>query len=87
MGAVNVAVGRLDGALRVRWAEDPGLDGLEEGDEIVAVDGVPVDELDGREVLQMLQGPVGTSVEVELARDDDTGLQTVTLQRRFVDPG
>lgn len=59
------------GALLVREAPE-GMSGarggLQEGDEIVAIDGADVRGADRAEIHRRLQGPVGTLVELSVVR-------------------
>jgi len=59
-----------DGVLiRAVWKDSPAeLSGLRTGDVIVRVDGVPIAGMDEAEALELLRGPVGTRVDVSVAR-------------------
>lgn len=64
-----------DGMLVVQVHPDTPADemGLMEGDLIVEVDGVPTDELDTRDFVSMMTGPVGTEVDFVIGWDGDSG--------------
>lgn len=50
--------------------EGPALDaGLREGDRIVAIDGVSIEDLPLREIVHRLRGEVGTHVALDVVRD------------------
>ena len=55
--------------------------GMRAGDRIVAVDGEDVSRADQGEVSSRLKGPIGTSVNITVRREDDDG-QTVTRDLR-----
>lgn len=77
--------GSWEGGIHARmgWSESGGLRvievpegpareaGLEVDDVIVAIDGVPIDDLPQREVVAMLRGPVGTLVQLTVRRGDE----------------
>jgi len=46
--------------------------GLEVGDQVVAIDGAPVADMAGEEVVRRLRGPVASKVRLTLRRGDAT---------------
>lgn len=81
-GSIGAVLGRrADGRLFVRDApvERSGAQaGLSIGDEIVAVDDVPVTGLDAAAIQRSLRGPVGTTVRLRVARDGEEITVVVT---------
>jgi C-terminal processing protease CtpA/Prc len=46
--------------------------GLREGDEVLSIDGKPVDDLSPQEVHKRLKGPIGTTVTLVVSRHGET---------------
>ena len=61
--------------------------GLEQGDVIVEVNGLPTDELSVDEFVQTMTGPEGSEVEftIEYPGDEGPELQTLRVTRKFLD--
>jgi hypothetical protein len=77
-GGIGIALQQLDDggfvAQRV-YSGTPAFDaGLEAGDRIVEVDGLPTDTLTLDEFLDVMTGPEGTQVEFYVEAEGDTGL-------------
>ncbi|MFT4975912.1 MAG: hypothetical protein ACI8S6_001805 [Myxococcota bacterium] len=69
------------------WPGTPASEmGLETGDIITAVDGLPASALTMDEFIEVMTGPVGTDVEFELSYFGDTGLlmDSMTLTRAWL---
>lgn len=69
------------------WPGTPAaLMGLQSGDVITAVDGLPSSALTMDEFIEVMTGPEGTEVEFELSYFGDTGLMfdTMTLTRAWL---
>lgn len=84
MGAIGVRIGRREGAIRVLAVlpdSGAGAAGIVTGDQIVHVGARPVQGMAVGDVLGLLRGPAGTSVEVVLARDPATSL---AVERRAI---
>ena len=62
-------------------------EGLQPGDVIVSVDGLPTSALETDEFVQVMTGPEGTEVVFVLAYEDDTGAveEEVTITRAVLD--
>jgi len=86
-GGMQFAFARHERGIEIRWSGSPDLDGLEVGDIITAIEGVPVEEIGIEDAARMLLGPEGTTVLVQVLTEQDTGVVEVELQRRFVDAG
>lgn len=84
-GAMQLAFERVDQGLFVRWSPSPAVDGIAEGDIIVAIAGTPVTDLTAQEAVELLRGPVGTAVPVEVLGEGDTGVTVRELVRRAID--
>ena len=70
------------------WPGTPAAEmGLQSGDIITAVDGLPSVTLTMDEFIEVMTGPVGTEVEFALAYDADTGLveEAITLTRGWLE--
>ena len=70
---VGVEVAKIDGAIRVITpiAGSPAArSGIQSGDEIIAVDGDPLDGGRLKDALAMLHGQVGSKVTISVLRDD-----------------
>jgi carboxyl-terminal processing protease len=61
-----------------------GEKGLKAGDHIVRIDGQSVDGLAPEAITTKLQGKAGSTVELEVAFDEESGTQTVKLVRQAV---
>src|SRR5580704_4908461 len=76
-GSVGAILGKdvHDGRLYVREVP-PGLSaavaGIRDGDEVIAIDGVPVGDMSPAEVHKRLEGDVGTKVVLLLVRGGET---------------
>jgi carboxyl-terminal processing protease len=77
MGSVGAMLGKdvHSGRLFVREVP-PGMAaaaaGIRDGDEVIAVDGVPVGEMSPAEVHQRLEGEVGSKVLLLVVRNGET---------------
>ncbi len=70
------------------WPGTPAAEmGLEAGDIITEVDGLPSSALTMDEFIQVMTGPVGTDVDFALAYEEDTGIteEVVTLTRAWLE--
>lgn len=85
-GGMRLGFGHHEQGLVVRWAGAPEHDGLQVGDVVTTIDGIDAAGLPAEEVVEMLVGPVGSTVAVEVLSVDDTGLIELDLERRFLDP-
>ncbi len=56
---------------------------MHEGDYLVAMDGVPVDQLEVGQVSKMAMGPNGSTVTLEFLRADHSETYTVVVKRHF----
>ena len=89
-GGLGVQVAWDGGAIRVQRVI-PGtpaaLQGLEAGDRIVEVDGVPVGELGVQGFIARMTGPEGTDVHFVLEYEDEEGVieEEVAITRAFFD--
>lgn len=88
-GSIGAVLGRrADGRVFVRDApsERSGAQaGLAVGDELVAVDDVPVAKLDAAAIQRALRGPVGTGVRLRVARDGEE-ITVVVTRAPFAPP-
>lgn len=88
-GGLGVQIQQHDEGVEVVrvWPGTPAADmGLQAGDVITAVDGLPASALTMDEFIEVMTGPEGTEVEFELSYDGDTGLlfDTMTLTRAWL---
>lgn len=89
-GGLGVQIAWDGGAIRVDRVF-PGtpaaLEGLEAGDRIVEVDGVPVTELGLEGFVQAMTGPEGTDVHFVLEYEDEEGViaEELAITRAFFD--
>jgi carboxyl-terminal processing protease len=70
------------------WPGTPAAEmGLEAGDIITEVDGLPSSALTMDEFIQVMTGPVGTDVDFALAYEEDTGMteEVITLTRAWLE--
>jgi hypothetical protein len=70
------------------WPGTPAAEmGLEAGDIITEVDGLPSSALTMDEFIQVMTGPVGTDVSFALAYEEDTGIteEEITLTRAWLE--
>ncbi len=77
VGSVGALLGKdvRTGRLFVREvppAMSAAASGLRDGDEVLAIDNVPVHEMSPKEVHQRLQGKIGTTVSLLVSRDGQT---------------
>lgn len=71
---IGIEVGMEDGMFRVVAPIDDtpaAAAGIESGDLIIKIDGKPTSNLSMMDVVEMLRGKVGTTVELTLVRNDD----------------
>ena len=84
-GGIGVTMGFKDSKVTIISVLDdtPGQHaGLEAGDEIMAVDGTPVSEMQPEEVAMHIRGEVGTKVVLTIERDGET--QDYTIERATI---
>lgn len=81
-GGLGVQIRRQDGVIvvaRVIPGSPAEAMGLEEGDLIVEVDGLPTEALELDEFIEVMTGPAGTDVEFTVGYDGDTGWEEEPL--------
>ena len=81
-GGLGVLIEPHDEGISVArvWPGTPAAEmGLQSGDIITAVDGLPAAVLTMEEFIEVMTGPVGTDVEFDLLYDADTGFTTEQL--------
>jgi len=61
--------------------------GLQAGDRILAIDDLPASDLTVPEVLPLLRGEAGSTVQLTIARPGQPSTDHVTVVREVVDPG
>ncbi len=76
IGSIGVRARREPTSGRVFLLDVPeGLGGasagLEPGDEVLAIDGIPVAELTARSFSRVVRGPIGTRVRLTIRRGED----------------
>lgn len=79
-GGIHARLGWMPGRLRVVQvpARGPAAQaGLQPGDELVSIDGVPVDLMSLERATQTLRGPVGSQVTLEVRRHGELLRATV----------
>ena len=84
-GGIGVTMGFKDSKVTIISVLDdtPGQNaGLEAGDEIMAVDGTPVSEMQPEEVAMHIRGEVGTDVVLTIKRGDET--KDYTIERATI---
>ena len=84
-GGIGVTMGFKDSKVTIISVLDdtPGQNaGLEAGDEIMAVDGTPVSEMQPEEVAMHIRGEVGTNVVLTIKRGDET--KDYTIERATI---
>ena len=84
-GGIGVTMGFKDSKVTIISVLDdtPGQHaGLEAGDEIMAVDGTPVSEMQPEEVAMHIRGEVGTDVILTIKRGDET--KDYTIERATI---
>ncbi|MCB5724037.1 S41 family peptidase [Mitsuokella jalaludinii] len=84
-GGIGVTMGFKDSKVTIISVLDdtPGQNaGLEAGDEIMAVDGTPVSEMQPEEVAMHIRGEVGTDVILTIKRGDET--KDYTIERATI---
>ena len=84
-GGIGVTMGFKDSKVTIISVLDDTPSqhaGLEAGDEIMAVDGTPVSEMQPEEVAMHIRGEVGTKVVLTIERDGET--QDYTIERATI---
>ena len=89
-GGLGVAILEHEFGIEVQrvWPGTPAAEmGLQPGDIITEVDGLPSSALTMDEFIQVMTGPVGTEVDFALAYEDDTGMteEVITLTRAWLE--
>ena len=89
-GGLGVMIAEHEFGIEVQrvWPGTPAAEmGLEAGDIITEVDGLPSSALTMDEFIQVMTGPVGTDVDFALAYEADTGFveEDVTLTRAWLE--
>lgn len=89
-GGLGIAFSAAEEGMRVEqvWPGSPAdAFGLEEGDVILEVDGLPTDALDEDEFVEVMTGPVGTAVDFVVGFETDTGWveEELTLSRQRIE--
>lgn len=89
-GGLGVAFQPAEDGMEVArvWPGSPADElGLEQGDVILEVDGLPTDALTEDEFIDVMTGPVGTDVRFVVGYDADTGWveEELTLTRARID--
>jgi carboxyl-terminal processing protease len=84
---VGIRVGRAEQKLVIANVvpnSPAGEKGLKAGDRIVRIDGQSVEGQSAEAITSKLQGKAGSTVELEVAFDEESGTQTVKLVRQAV---
>lgn len=86
-GGVGVEIGKRDGQLMVITPLDDtpaARAGIMARDAILRIDDTPTEGLSLQEVLEIMRGDSGTSLELTIMRDNESAPRTLTLEREII---
>jgi len=86
-GGIGTAVGKFDGKIVVLMTFDDGpaeRAGVKIGDEILKIDGNPIDELSKDEINTLLKGQLGTPIEISIKRNNNPQLLNFAMDRERI---